>query len=237
MLRALVVMSVGLMAAGLVACDDTACVVGETTSCVCANGNSGLRTCRADKTLSACSCATDVPDTVIAPDMSVADGDCVPSCTARVCGDDGCGGSCGTCSGSDECTYGVCTNCSDVTTCCDFRYQSPTPGLKSFGAGCTEDQECVFNVCLKPGAGGNVTNTVFGFCTRGCNCNEDTASQLTDTEKLTLECANPPGNQGGWRHVILQCETLADCREADPRWTDCRVQSDFGTLKKICIAE
>ena len=35
---------------------------------------------------------------------------CVPICTGRVCGDDGCGGSCGTCGGSEVCneTTGQC---------------------------------------------------------------------------------------------------------------------------------
>lgn len=34
--------------------------------------------------------------------------DCAPSCGGRVCGDDGCGGSCGTCSGGQTCSGGKC---------------------------------------------------------------------------------------------------------------------------------
>jgi hypothetical protein len=41
-------------------------------------------------------------------------GDCVPDCTGKTCGDDGCGGSCGACEGETECVEGNCTN---TTTC------------------------------------------------------------------------------------------------------------------------
>jgi hypothetical protein len=34
---------------------------------------------------------------------------CTPSCDGKSCGSDGCGGTCGTCSGSDTCDAGVCT--------------------------------------------------------------------------------------------------------------------------------
>ncbi len=41
---------------------------------------------------------------------------CVPNCTGKVCGDDGCGGSCGTCSGGEQCTAaGQCTAGSGCT--------------------------------------------------------------------------------------------------------------------------
>jgi len=33
---------------------------------------------------------------------------CVPNCTDRTCGKDGCGGSCGTCDGSQACIAGAC---------------------------------------------------------------------------------------------------------------------------------
>jgi prepilin-type N-terminal cleavage/methylation domain-containing protein len=34
---------------------------------------------------------------------------CTPNCSGKNCGDDGCGGSCGTCTSSDTCVEGVCT--------------------------------------------------------------------------------------------------------------------------------
>ena len=41
---------------------------------------------------------------------------CVPNCTGKVCGDDGCGGSCGTCDGGYECSGGSCAvQCNERT--------------------------------------------------------------------------------------------------------------------------
>ena len=34
---------------------------------------------------------------------------CTPSCNGKTCGDDGCGGSCGTCDTGETCSGGVCT--------------------------------------------------------------------------------------------------------------------------------
>jgi|GEM_PF-6461858 len=36
---------------------------------------------------------------------------CVPECTDRECGDDGCGGSCGECGGEETCEDGLCVGC------------------------------------------------------------------------------------------------------------------------------
>ncbi|AKU93167.1 Tryptophan synthase alpha chain [Vulgatibacter incomptus] len=50
-------------------------------------------------------------------------GRCIPSCTGRVCGDDGCGGTCGTCKIGEECTAEgkceakVCTPDCDGKSC------------------------------------------------------------------------------------------------------------------------
>ena len=46
---------------------------------------------------------------------------CEPDCTGKVCGDDGCGGSCGTCSGDKLCVNGACqaqglTSCNGLDT-------------------------------------------------------------------------------------------------------------------------
>jgi hypothetical protein len=44
-------------------------------------------------------------------DLSItAPAGCTPDCSGKNCGDDGCGGSCGTCSGGQTCQSGVCTD-------------------------------------------------------------------------------------------------------------------------------
>lgn len=41
---------------------------------------------------------------------------CVPSCTGKVCGDNGCGGSCGTCQSGYTCSNGQCVSGADCST-------------------------------------------------------------------------------------------------------------------------
>ena len=59
-----------------------------------------------------CECGqAPVPEPVV-PDSAVAEAkdveECVPACAGRECGDDGCGGTCGVCSGDETCKDGRC---------------------------------------------------------------------------------------------------------------------------------
>ncbi|MEZ4269593.1 MAG: hypothetical protein R3F39_24810 [Myxococcota bacterium] len=47
--------------------------------------------------------------------------ECVPDCTGKACGDDGCGGSCGACDGGASCNGGQCDFCGGISYqgCCD----------------------------------------------------------------------------------------------------------------------
>jgi hypothetical protein len=68
------------------------CEADLSTGCLCDNGYLGNKTCASDGLgFSACVCET-----------------CAASCEGMSCGDDGCGGSCGICFGSDVCKAGVC---------------------------------------------------------------------------------------------------------------------------------
>jgi hypothetical protein len=51
---------------------------------------------------------------------------CAPACDGAVCGDDGCGGSCGNCTGGLVCKAGTCTE----------------PGQGAMGDSCTTDEDC-----------------------------------------------------------------------------------------------
>lgn len=59
---------------------------------------------------------------------------CTPNCTNKVCGDNGCGGSCGTCAIGRTCENGACIR--DLLTC------SPA---------CSSYQTCVDGVCVSSG--------------------------------------------------------------------------------------
>jgi len=102
-------------------------------------------------------------------------GDCIPSCTGKACGDDGCGGSCGKCQTGDTCnSQGQC-----VATC--------TPS-------------CIGKVCGDNGCGGSC-----GTCQKGYMCNaqgqcasglqiEAEAGQITEPMKIIYDTQASGGN-------------------------------------------
>ena len=104
---------------------------------------------------------------------------CVPACDGRVCGDDGCGGSCGTCTGHDTCDGdGQCTcipACSGKT-CGD-------DGCGSTCGVCSGETTCNVGVCT-PGllsgfvsapAGSFWMGSPDGACPQGQTCPPDDA--------------------------------------------------------------
>ena len=121
-------------------------------------------------------------------------GPCVPDCVSKVCGDDGCGGNCGTCDPGTECQEGLCAciqscdekqcgkdgcggscgECQDTETCdnfacvCDF--------LQCDGTCCAEDEICHEDACCLPDCNGKNCGTdgcggSCGECPEGQNCN------------------------------------------------------------------
>lgn len=156
------------------------------------------------------------------------------TCGTRECGLDLDGESCGLCDGGKACNDGVCQKdaaCNPGETCCVYPWENEIDG-KGLGEGCESDAECAFGKCLLPNEGGNITNAVFGFCTRACDCGSQ-ESKLTDDEKAIATCLYSPGNQGSWRHAVLACANAADCQAVDSRWEDCG--TPYGTAK-VCMA-
>ena len=79
---------------------------------------------------------------------------CIPSCTGKVCGSDGCGGSCGSCAGGQECTpSGACctpTGCTAGTCGTDDGCGNP--------CGCPTGQVCNGTTCCTPSCNGCATS-------------------------------------------------------------------------------
>ncbi|KYK26716.1 hypothetical protein AYK26_07195 [Euryarchaeota archaeon SM23-78] len=95
---------------------------------------------------------------------------CAPDCSAKECGDDGCGGSCGSCSSyinnticydDGTCNNGVCSFSTNTpiqsSDCCDNKFvirnsncvEEPVPNSSNCRKDyhCSEDCECVLNKC------------------------------------------------------------------------------------------
>jgi hypothetical protein len=150
--------------------------------------------------------------------------ECVPSCGARACGDDGCGGSCGTCGANEACSaQGTCDPTGGHTT--------PPPAWHCNAAywdaadGCDCDCGALDPDCALPnqhllGCQGlsSPTCDVHGLCTGGGACNAtptgayltyymviQTAPAMTGGtilpgryEATDIRSYNPPGGVSGY---------------------------------------
>jgi len=101
-----------------------------------------------------------------------------PDCGERVCGDDGCGGSCGTCPGGFHCVEGACEACSCEGKSCGDDGCGVSCGSCDDGDPCTgdrcEDGACRFDP-LPPGSPCDDGDP----CTTGDQCHPDGACRGT----------------------------------------------------------
>ena len=85
-------------------------------------------------------------DTVNAQDTA----GCDPVCSGKVCGSDGCGGSCGTCTSSESCQSGQCVEGPCVPDCsgqeCGDGGCDDEPGVCGY---CAEGESCQFGQCVE----------------------------------------------------------------------------------------
>lgn len=135
----------------------------DTTAETCGNGSCGLaencETCPSD-----CGCG---PGAVCVWPGSC----CVLACGGVECGDDGCGGSCGTCPGGTTCLGGLCLCAPDCTgkVCgdngCGGSCGSCQPGWVCQNTACVCQPACGGKQCGDDGCGGSC-----GSCPQGQTC-------------------------------------------------------------------
>ena len=89
------------------------------------------------------------PDQVCRDGWCVSDG-CVPDCSGRQCGPDGCGGACGWCSGAASCQIGACVDVAGCTPQCAGAMVGADDGC---GGVCSGGG---FGIGLKPGGAQDV---------------------------------------------------------------------------------
>lgn len=169
---------------------------------------------------------------------------CIPECGGRVCGDDGCGGSCGTCASDEVCnsagqceretiscgtnfyeTSGECTSCpagctspsgsTSIDDCsCPTQPQCPS-GTTADRAGCSEG--CSNGVCLQTATAGDTE------CVQCFQCPPDMF-----TDQATCEAGNNQGCEVGGTSGSLQCwKPRASCEEACAAHDFSAIQQDF----------
>ncbi len=92
---------------------------------------------------------------------------CTPSCAGKVCGDDGCGGTCGTCGGTGACAG----TCNPGGTACTF----PVATTCDDGNACTAGETC-------DGAGSCAASSTITACTSGDLCCATGCGATTDAD-------------------------------------------------------
>jgi hypothetical protein len=162
---------------------------------------------------------------------------CEANCTGKSCGDDGCGGSCGTCDTNYECVEGKCqATCGSVTyTCknrCGQQYdvygyyycnaysceQNPSHCAPDFysccGGGCVAD--CNGKQCGDDGCGGSC-----GTCSSGYTCdaygtcqyNANVGCGSSYTACKNCVCSHDSYCCSGWDSACSSgCYDNADCK-------------------------
>lgn len=113
---------------------------------------------------------------------------CIPGCVGKVCGDDGCGGLCGSCSLGQLCLGGVCSGCqpSCAGSQCGDDGCGGSCGACDPGSQCSADGACVCvpdcgdKECGDDGCGG-----LCSVCPDGFGCGGGTC-----VAKCTDECAS-----------------------------------------------
>ena len=133
------------------------------------------------------------------------------------------------------------------TTSCTRNYDASITA-EDFGVACTSDSECAQGECLMPGDEGNITNAVFGFCTRACDCDAGSDSASLSSSDANYHCVYPGGcfvgeSQGAWRYAAPKCSDVSDCEAIDARYTECAttnqttvIDTTCGSLTKVCQA-
>ena len=160
------------------------------------------------------------PDEVaVAPEVKV-DDPCQPACEGRVCGDDGCGGSCGECGDNRQCgAEGLCVCeffgclevccgvgevCSADGECCAPDCDGKVCGDDGCGescGGCGELQECVAGAC----------QCLYGICAGAC-CQE---GQVCFEELCCApDCEGKSCGADGCGGSCGDCADLQECSDS-----------------------
>ncbi len=156
-----------------------------SVECECV-GTSDAHMCFEGEPLRACRVQTAVleplkfcPETTCAPacvckasEVCLSDNSCcAPSCAGRLCGDDGCGGSCGVCTPGDTCTSeGACCTPSCSGKSCGDDGCGGSCGVCPAGAKCGSDGTCCAPSCDGKSCGSDGCGGLCGFCVAGATC-------------------------------------------------------------------
>jgi len=127
---------------------------------------------------------------------------CTPSCTSKECGDDGCGGSCGTCESGQSCTNGKCQ--AECTPDCGNKVCGDN-GCGGTCGDCKDGETCEAGVCqactpacTDKQCGDNGCGGTCGDCKDGETCDQGQCKGNCTPDCAGKECgSNGCGGQCG----------------------------------------
>ena len=156
--------------------------------------------CAADAPVAACVCAADPYcceaewDTVCVHKIQNLKCGvcCIPECGGKACGDDGCGGSCGYCTGNSWCApSGACTPCSCGGRTCGEDQCGTSCGTCAGGSFCNPAGACETCTCSGKPCGDDGCGTSCGTCPGGEVC--QAGQCVTPTLSLCCDTTDAPG--------------------------------------------
>jgi len=130
---------------------------------------------------------------VLQPLPSPDTGTCTPDCYGKQCGDDGCGGSCGSCGYTETCSYGVCIGGSSCTPDC-YGLQCGDDGCGGSCGSCSYSETCSYGSCV---------SSYTGSTNSGALCSDTTSCQSGEQCMLFDEYAT-------YGMCLGQCTTVGD---------------------------
>ena len=185
------------------------------------------------------------PDAI--PDPGPEADACVPACGLRVCGDNGCGGSCGTCEPGKTCVDGLCACIpQDHKACCEKAVcwfdgcgvqgekvaDCPNGCKDGVCEGCKPD--CIGKVCGDDGCGKDCGTCAAGMC-EGLDWTPPAACEAGVCKPVpVVDCDDEDGC------TVDSCDPAAGCGHAAVKdGTACVAGSCAGTMwtkPKTCLA-
>jgi hypothetical protein len=169
---------------------------------------------------------------------------CTPQCSGKECGDDGCNGTCGSCSGSQMCVDAECVQCQTDANCpgsldgCQRgRCQNGSCSRENVDArACGVGGSCMGGTCCMPrcsGKCGGADNGCGGTCTGACPstqmCSGTTCVNRPTGDALYAPCQSGSTPQGSCAPNLV-CTTIQghgfNCYEAQPLQADCPAGRD-----------
>jgi len=143
---------------------------------------------------------------------------CVADCLDKVCGDDGCGGSCGICPAGQSCQNGSCTSCTADCTgkeCgsdgCGGECGTCQDGYSCKGGTCIMNQVCV-PACEGKECGSDGCDGVCGVCVPPRKCND--LGTCYDPGSCTPSCDGKLCGSDGCEGTCGTCSPGLQCNAA-----------------------